>query len=200
DGADAPLLPREDHLVPRADPGDRRGPVRVQPRLRHPRVGHQRLLPGHRQRGPARAPSVVLPLAGPLRVPRRRRAPGWSRREADVAQSVDTAVRVVPRRHLHRDDAELAVAVRGAHRLDGLPGARDSVLQARRAVLREGPVNPRGRRIEAPVPDYAIDVNGLGVRYNLRLTRQTTVRTSFRDLLKKRDGPTHFWALRDVSF
>jgi len=61
-------------------------------------------------------------------------------------------------------------------------------------------VNPRGRRIEAPVPDYAIDVNGLGVRYNLRLTRQTTVRTSFRDLLKKRDGPTHFWALRDVSF
>jgi ABC-2 type transport system ATP-binding protein len=49
-------------------------------------------------------------------------------------------------------------------------------------------------------PDYAIDVAGLGVRYNLRLTRQTTVRTSFRDLLKRRDGPTHFWALRDVSF
>ena len=49
-------------------------------------------------------------------------------------------------------------------------------------------------------PDYAIDVVGLGVRYNLRLTRQTTVRTSFRDLLKRKDGPTHFWALRDVSF
>jgi len=61
-------------------------------------------------------------------------------------------------------------------------------------------VNPRGRRTEEPVPDYAIDVAGLGVRYNLRLTRQTTVRTSFRDLLKKREGPTHFWALRDVSF
>jgi homopolymeric O-antigen transport system ATP-binding protein len=52
----------------------------------------------------------------------------------------------------------------------------------------------------ANVPDYAIDVEGLGVRYNLRLTRQTTVRTSFRDLLKKREGPSHFWALRDVSF
>ena len=52
----------------------------------------------------------------------------------------------------------------------------------------------------APVPDYAIDARGLGVRYNLRLTRQTTVRTSFRDLLKRREGPTHFWALRDVSF
>jgi ABC-2 type transport system ATP-binding protein len=49
-------------------------------------------------------------------------------------------------------------------------------------------------------PDYAIDVHGLGVRYNLRLTRQTTVRGSFRNLLKRSEGPTHFWALRDVSF
>ncbi|HEX5012559.1 MAG TPA: ABC transporter ATP-binding protein [Candidatus Limnocylindrales bacterium] len=56
------------------------------------------------------------------------------------------------------------------------------------------------RREGAPLPDYAIDVQNLGVRYNLRLTRQTTVRTSFRDLLKKREGPSHFWALRDVSF
>src|SRR5215510_14535 len=49
-------------------------------------------------------------------------------------------------------------------------------------------------------PDYAIDVQGLGVRYDLRLTRQTTVRGSFKNLLKRREGPTHFWALRDVSF
>jgi ABC-2 type transport system ATP-binding protein len=48
--------------------------------------------------------------------------------------------------------------------------------------------------------EYAIDVANLGVRYDLRLTRQTTVRGSFRDLLKRREGPTHFWALRDVSF
>jgi len=58
----------------------------------------------------------------------------------------------------------------------------------------------RERQEGDPVPDYAVDAVGLGVRYNLRLTRQTTVRTSFRDLLKKREGPTHFWALRDVSF
>jgi homopolymeric O-antigen transport system ATP-binding protein len=51
-----------------------------------------------------------------------------------------------------------------------------------------------------PAPDYAIDVQGVGVRYNLRLTRQTTVRTSFRNMFKRREGPTHFWALRDVSF
>jgi homopolymeric O-antigen transport system ATP-binding protein len=47
---------------------------------------------------------------------------------------------------------------------------------------------------------YAIDVHDLGVRYNLRLTRQTTVRTSFRDFFKRQDGPSHFWALRDVGF
>jgi ABC-2 type transport system ATP-binding protein len=52
----------------------------------------------------------------------------------------------------------------------------------------------------APTPDYAIDVERLGVRYNLRLTRQTTVRNSFKNLLKRQEGPTHFWALRDVSF
>ena len=51
-----------------------------------------------------------------------------------------------------------------------------------------------------PDPPYAIDAQDLGVRYNLRLTRQTTVRTSFRNLLKRSDGPTHFWALRNVSF
>ena len=49
-------------------------------------------------------------------------------------------------------------------------------------------------------PDYAIDVTNLGVRYNLRFTRQTTVRTSFKNLLRRSEGPTHFWALRDVSF
>ncbi len=52
----------------------------------------------------------------------------------------------------------------------------------------------------AGAPDYAIDVRRLGVRYNLRLTRQTTVRNSFKNLLQRQDGPTHFWALRDVSF
>jgi ABC-2 type transport system ATP-binding protein len=53
--------------------------------------------------------------------------------------------------------------------------------------------------MSAPAP-YAIDVVDLGIRYNLRLTRQTTVRTSFRNLLKRREGPTHFWALRNVTF
>ncbi len=45
-----------------------------------------------------------------------------------------------------------------------------------------------------------IDAHGLGVQYNLRFTKKTTVRQSFAQLLRRRDGPTHFWALRDVTF
>jgi ABC-type polysaccharide/polyol phosphate transport system ATPase subunit len=52
----------------------------------------------------------------------------------------------------------------------------------------------------APAIDYAIDAVGLGIRYNLRLTRKTTVRDSFRNLRRRPEGPTHFWALRDVTF
>ena len=46
----------------------------------------------------------------------------------------------------------------------------------------------------------AIEARNLGVRYNLRLTRKTTVRQTFSQALKRRDGPTHFWALHDVDF
>jgi ABC-type polysaccharide/polyol phosphate transport system ATPase subunit len=46
----------------------------------------------------------------------------------------------------------------------------------------------------------AVDVRSLGIRYNLRLTKKNTVRTSFKNLTKRRSGPNHFWALRDVSF
>ncbi len=48
--------------------------------------------------------------------------------------------------------------------------------------------------------NYAIDVQGLGVQYNLRLTRKNTLRTTFQNILKREGGDTKFWALRDVSF
>ncbi len=57
-----------------------------------------------------------------------------------------------------------------------------------------------GSRPGSDSAPYAIDAVDLGVRYNLRLTRQTTVRGSFKNLLNRRNGPTHFWALRNVSF
>jgi ABC-2 type transport system ATP-binding protein len=46
--------------------------------------------------------------------------------------------------------------------------------------------------------DYAIAVDDLGVRYNLRFTRKSTVRGSFASLLQRRK-PERFWALRHVS-
>ncbi|TAK02966.1 MAG: ABC transporter ATP-binding protein [Chloroflexota bacterium] len=48
--------------------------------------------------------------------------------------------------------------------------------------------------------DLAIDAHGIGVRYNLRFTKKTTVRQSFAHLLRRREGPQHFWALRGVTF
>ncbi len=50
----------------------------------------------------------------------------------------------------------------------------------------------------SPDDDYAIAVDDLGVRYNLRFTRKSTVRGSFASLLSRRK-PERFWALRHVS-
>jgi ABC-type polysaccharide/polyol phosphate transport system ATPase subunit len=46
---------------------------------------------------------------------------------------------------------------------------------------------------------YAIKAQDLGVRYNLRFTRKTTVRTSVANFVLRRP-PERFWALRHVSF
>jgi ABC-type polysaccharide/polyol phosphate transport system ATPase subunit len=53
---------------------------------------------------------------------------------------------------------------------------------------------------ENPRAAYAISVSGLGIQYSLRFTKKTTLHGSFIKLLRRPDGPTHFWALRDVSF
>jgi len=47
--------------------------------------------------------------------------------------------------------------------------------------------------------EYAIEVTGLGVRYSLRFTKKTTVRQTFQGLFQRREGPSHFWALRGVD-
>src|SRR5439155_4757529 len=49
-------------------------------------------------------------------------------------------------------------------------------------------------------PDVAVRVRSLGVRYNLRFTRKTTMRLSFSRLLNRERGEKAFWALRGVSF
>jgi ABC-2 type transport system ATP-binding protein len=53
---------------------------------------------------------------------------------------------------------------------------------------------------EGEAAPYAIDAYDVGVEYSLRFTRKTTVRNSFINLFRRSEGPTHFWALRNVSF
>jgi ABC-type polysaccharide/polyol phosphate transport system ATPase subunit len=53
---------------------------------------------------------------------------------------------------------------------------------------------------ENPAAPHAIDVQGLGVRYNLRLTRKNTLRTTFINAFRRKEGDRTFWALKDVTF
>jgi ABC-type polysaccharide/polyol phosphate transport system ATPase subunit len=46
----------------------------------------------------------------------------------------------------------------------------------------------------------AVEVVGLGIRYDLRLTRKTTLKGSLAGIFRRDDAPTHFWALRDLDF
>jgi ABC-type polysaccharide/polyol phosphate transport system ATPase subunit len=48
--------------------------------------------------------------------------------------------------------------------------------------------------------DLAVDVRDLGIRYDLRLTRRTTLKSSLAGVVGRGRGPTHFWALRNVTF
>jgi ABC-2 type transport system ATP-binding protein len=48
--------------------------------------------------------------------------------------------------------------------------------------------------------DYAIDVDRLGVRYNLRLNRKNTFRNTLATIARRGDAEQSFWALREVSF
>jgi homopolymeric O-antigen transport system ATP-binding protein len=50
-----------------------------------------------------------------------------------------------------------------------------------------------------PGTEHAIDVADLGVRYSLRFTRKSTLRTSIAQALSRRKAE-EFWALRHVSF
>jgi ABC-type polysaccharide/polyol phosphate transport system ATPase subunit len=56
------------------------------------------------------------------------------------------------------------------------------------------------RNLALPAP-YAIDVRAVGVKYDLRLTRKNTLRTSFTQIVRRRRATDRaFWALRGVSF
>jgi len=52
-----------------------------------------------------------------------------------------------------------------------------------------------------PASPYAIDVQDLGIRYNLHLTRRTTIKGSLAEWVGRRQRDDHFfWALRHITF
>jgi ABC-2 type transport system ATP-binding protein len=53
---------------------------------------------------------------------------------------------------------------------------------------------------ESSADKVAINVEELGVQYDLKLTRKATVRQSLTRRVKFEGSDTHFWALKDVSF
>jgi ABC-type polysaccharide/polyol phosphate transport system ATPase subunit len=54
---------------------------------------------------------------------------------------------------------------------------------------------------DARAGDPAIEVRNLGIRYNLRLTRRTTLKGSLPGFFgRSEEVPRHFWALRHVNF
>ncbi len=58
----------------------------------------------------------------------------------------------------------------------------------------QAPITPIAKGAE-----YAIDVEGLGVRYNLRLTKKNTLRQTLGTIMRRGEGDRTFWALRDVT-
>ena len=69
-----------------------------------------------------------------------------------------------------------------------------SLLGRRRSAM-----NPGGSAGPAQ-PDYMMDVQGLGIRYDLRLSKKTTIRGAFRNLTRISREDRSFWALKDVTF
>lgn len=53
---------------------------------------------------------------------------------------------------------------------------------------------------DAPRREPAIDITDLGIRYDLRLTKRTTLKGSIAGMFRRSDGSeNHFWALRHVN-
>jgi ABC-2 type transport system ATP-binding protein len=66
----------------------------------------------------------------------------------------------------------------------------------------ERALQPAQPRPYQPILDgpIALQVEDLGVEYNLRFTKKTKLRTSFINILHREKGDRKFWALRNASF
>jgi teichoic acid transport system ATP-binding protein len=57
------------------------------------------------------------------------------------------------------------------------------------------------RRVSSPDGRPAVSIRDLGIRYNLRLTRRTTLKQSLAGLVRRTEDvkSTHFWAIRNLN-
>jgi ABC-type polysaccharide/polyol phosphate transport system ATPase subunit len=59
---------------------------------------------------------------------------------------------------------------------------------------------PRSAPLRQPTGGLAVEVDDLGIRYDLRLTRKTTLKGSLAGILRRDPSlPTHFWAVRHLD-
>ena len=80
--------------------------------------------------------------------------------------------------------------------------ARGGAQHARAEVApaSETPAETKRAAIPTPSSGLAMRVDDLGVKYNLRFTKKTKLRTTFANMLKREKGDKTFWALRHTSF
>src|SRR6185437_16248241 len=161
----------------------------------------------------ARAAALVVPVAGAVqhREPRQGRVPQGPSDAADAVQPqpVRDPVHGVPDRHLRNErdptnGADVAGPASAGGPAAGQPrvlGLHDVGVQAPRTELRQDHLMTallrRPPKVE-PKAAYAIATSDLGVRYDLRFTKKTTVRSSIATVLG-RNSVEQFWALRHVN-
>ena len=221
-GGDHPAVARLPLADPRVPARHRRRPVHLHAGPGPARVGRQRLLPGPGQRRPARPAAVVLPVARAVQ-PDRPRGRQPARPVPDPAHVSWSSTRSPScSRPTGRSSGEHRMVGhrrrRTGHRCSGWPSsARSSWPSPRSSSSASSRASPRScdddrrrptpeptvpDRPSAPPPRYrrtgepAITAEDLGVSYDLRFTRKTTIRRSFGQMFGRGD---QFWALRHVS-
>jgi ABC-type polysaccharide/polyol phosphate transport system ATPase subunit len=61
-------------------------------------------------------------------------------------------------------------------------------------------MDPLVQPVGGPAPEAAVEIHDLGIRYDLRLTKRTTLKGSLANILRPGNGrENHFWALRHLN-
>ena len=188
--ADA-VLPGSDLAIPAAHPGDRERPVRVHPGVRLPGRRGQRLLPRPRQRrdatccacgGSCRRACTASPSLDELEIfkehPILRTIAGGSTRSRSCSRPIGRSSTGRRRRRSRRACPTSPRWPRCSSRASSSSAFTTSSSSGSSRTSRRSSDGRRdsGRRGSSRGADYAITASDLGVSYDLRFTRKTTIR------------------------